>query len=363
MISTIDDAVKEMTLVEREFVEHDLAPEELRTEPGYLLTPQRKYRLDGVGMERFCKQLGAPFKYLMTLCEDITAPVIQHHLDRGDLGEDRLTLIVRDGAFVAFGRRDLQRLAGGEVVGAVLEGIGLEADDLHVNGQSWADDSFQLDLLSEEMSEEMLPGDIVEAGLRITHSLIGEHATQIESFIFRLVCSNDLTHRECVGTKAVRTRRLPVGHPDARRLQIAQVGRLSREAWRTLRRKLEALRSLRDKRVDVRQYLERWLRQARLSSRNLMPSILQALDAEGSEGNAYSALNALTRVATHQLTLPLRQRRTLSALAGLIAFRNLHICPRCFSLLSDNTHGHSEDGGDTDQSSQLRLESATGAAV
>lgn len=361
MLSTIDEAIKEMTQVEEQLVEDDLAPEELCTESGYLLAPGRRYRLADEGMERFCKRLGAPSKYLMTLDREVSAPVIQHHLDRGDLGEDRLTLIVRDGTFVAFGRTDLLRLTGAEVVQAVLAGIGQESDGLHVSGRSYSNDSYQLDLLSEDVSEEIVPGDIVQAGLRITHSLIGEHATLIESFISRLICANGLTHRECAGSRAVRTRRLPVGDPDARRLQIAQVERLASQAWGTLRTKLHAMRDLRDEQVDVRKFLERWLLRARLSGRNLMPMMLQAWDAEGSESNTFSALNAMTRVATHQLTLPVRQRRTLSALAGLIAFRNLHICPRCFSLLS-GSHAHSGPSEDADQS-HLHLETAIGAAV
>lgn len=339
MLSTIDEAVKEMMQVEEHLVEDELAAEELRAESGYLLAPGRQYRLADEGMERFCKRLGAPSKYLMTLDYEVSAPVIQHHLDRGDLGEGRLTLIVRDGAFVAFGRTDLQRLTGAEVIQAVLAGIGPESESLHVSGMSCACDSYQLDLLSEDVSEEVVPGDIVRAGLRITHSLIGEHATHIACYVFRLVCANGLTHRECAGTRAVRTRRLPVCDPDARRLQIAQVERLAGQAWSTLRRKLHAMRALRDEQVDVRKFLERWLLRARLSSRNLMPMMLQAWEAEGSEPNAFSALNAMTSVATHQLTLPLRQRRTLFTLAGLIAFRNLHICPKCFSLL----HGSHND--------------------
>jgi len=342
MHCTIDEAIREMASAEEQLTEDRVAAEELRAEPGHLLARGRSYRLGDEGMERFCKRLGAPSKYLMNLDQHVSASVIQHHLDRGDLGQGHFTLVVRNGAFVAFGRTDLQRLTGAEVVQAVVAGIGPESESLHVSGLSCANDSYQLDLLSEEISEEVAAGDIVRAGLRITHSLIGDHATQIESYIIRLICENGLTHRECAGARAVRTRRLPAGDPDARRLQIAQVERLAGQAWGTLRRKLQGMRALRDEQIDVRRFLERWLQRARLSGRNLMPLLLQAWEVEGSEPNALSALNAITRVATHQLNLPLRHRRTLSALAGLIAYKSVHLCPRCMSLVSDS-HVQSEN--------------------
>ena len=152
--------------------------------------------------------------------------------------------------------------------------------------------------------------------------------------MLRLVCSNGMTHRECAGSRAVRTRRLAVDHPDATRLQIAQVERLAADVWRKLGEKVAAFRGLREEQIDVLAFLERWLGRARLSARNLMPILQRAWEEEARETSAYGAVNAMTRVATHNVALPLRQRHVLSRLAGLVSFRRLHICPHCFSLLS-----------------------------
>lgn len=48
---------------------------------------------------------------------------------------------------------------------------------------------------------------------------------------------------------------------------------------------------------------------------------------------AYAALNALTWVASHTDRLTLAERRGLARLAGVLAFRHEHLCPRCFSIL------------------------------
>ena len=70
---------------------------------------------------------------------------------------------------------------------------------------------------------------------------------------------------------------------------------------------------------------------------------------EGADANAYTAVNVLTRVATHYLVVPSRQRLMLARLAGLISFRRSHCCSRCFSLLSDAVpYGESARSGGPD---------------
>jgi hypothetical protein len=151
-----------------------------------------------------------------------------------------------------------------------------------------------------------------------------------------------MTHRECVSRRTARTRRLPIEHPDALALQIAQVRRLSEGAWATLSDKLRAIEAMQHESVEIEPLLSRWIQHARLSTRTLIPLFRQAWEFEGGRPTAYDAVNALSRVATHEPSLTDRQRRVLAGLAGLLAFRHKHLCPRCFSLLggplSADTH-------------------------
>lgn len=78
--------------------------------------------------------------------------------------------------------------------------------------------------------------------------------------------------------------------------------------------------------------LERWLLRARLSGQ--LQRLLSAWRAEGGEDTIYGAINAVTRVATHERELSERQRHILTALAGLLAFPEVHVCPRCNSILA-----------------------------
>jgi hypothetical protein len=67
--------------------------------------------------------------------------------------------------------------------------------------------------------------------------------------------------------------------------------------------------------------------------KNMLARLMDAWREEGAENSVYGAVNAITRVATHDQELSERQRRTLAALAGLLSFSHLHICDRCFSIL------------------------------
>ena len=67
-----------------------------------------------------------------------------------------------------------------------------------------------------------------------------------------------------------------------------------------------------------------------------MDRLLRAWRDEGAEDTYYAAVNALTWVASHDSELSNRQRRVLSLLGGMLAFSGVHICPRCFSVLSDS---------------------------
>jgi hypothetical protein len=91
--------------------------------------------------------------------------------------------------------------------------------------------------------------------------------------------------------------------------------------------------------VDVDGLLTRWVERARLSGRHILPLLRRAWEEEGAEATTYGAVNAFTRAGTHANELTLRQRRALLALGGLLAFRRVHLCPRCFSMVRDTLGG------------------------
>ena len=166
MNAAINEAIRAVGTAEIELSEEAVCVEELKVEAGGLVAAGRRFDLKEAGLERFCKRVGAPAQYLSSLDAAVAGPVLQHHLERGDLGEGRVALVSRNGTFVAFRRSDLTRLAAEQVVRAVANGIGNDAESLFVGKVAVSNESFELDLLCDTVSEEVRPGDVVRAGVR-----------------------------------------------------------------------------------------------------------------------------------------------------------------------------------------------------
>lgn len=337
---TIDEASATVIDYEKNIAELPASPDLKIVDGGALIMKGSRFRLDDAGFKRFCEQVSAPAGYMKELPDRVRQPVLQHHLDCCDIGPDRLTIIARGGQFLAFGRPELMRIGGGDVLEAVQAGANC---DLDVHRLEITDEAFRADLLVESATSEAAAGDVLRAGVTIKHSLIGEHATQVESFVFRLICSNGMTHRDCVASRAARTRRLPSHRRDARKMQIEQVRRLTADVVAKLDEKLAAIRGLRNENVDVNQMMSRFLERGGMSTRLWMPVLREAWEAEGSETTAFGVMNALTRVATHRKELSARHRRILGGLAGILAFQQIHICPRCFSQIRGSADGAPAD--------------------
>lgn len=339
---TLDELDRELAAQEAGLQRCRFPVSEIRVEPGRLIAGRREFLLTDAGERRLCKRFQAPAEYVATIKPSFRALLLQDHLFEGRYADDKLSdknscLLIRGDTFLDLGRSDLYTLNNATVVEAVREGVGSAAAELEVRGFHVDDESFALDTVSPQLAEEVRPGDILRAGVHVEHSQLNGQATQVMAYVTRLVCKNGMVHRECLGQSrsTPRTRRLSVDRPEAKEMQKAQIRKLVAETWGGLKEKLGVIRRLRDKDLsDVRNTLERFLRQAHLYSRALMDSLLVAWEQEGSEKSAFGALNAITRVATHSTELPSWKRQRLARLAGVYANQNVHLCPHCFSILA-----------------------------
>ena len=204
-------------------------------------------------------------------------------------------------------------------------------------------------MVSDRIAVDVRPGDAIQAGIHLEHSLLGEQATTVLAYILRLRCENGLTHRECVGARRTeRTRRVSSRQDNARNLQYEQIRSLVAAAVARLEGKLEAVRRLHDEPLqtveDVDARFERFLRQARMYSLNFLQLLRLAWQHELGGDNQltyFGVLNAMTWLATYPAELSgngyrlsERQRHALSRLAGIFANQHLHICPHCFSVVA-----------------------------
>ncbi len=292
--------------------------------------------------DRALDQAGAPASYLAKRSPQLRAAALAEHVDAGDFSAEP-RLVFKHGELLTITSGGLIDLTYGEVLGAAADELGPEAESLLLTKIERDDQRLEVELVSPSIAVDVRVGDVVRGGIHIVHERYGEHATLIESFVYRLVCRNGMTRRECPSQGGIaRTRKLSTEHPNGRELQIEQIHKLVRQMMDGLRSQLQELRATSERPSNVPELLLRWLQRARISPRRLMPRLLSAWQAEGAEDTHYGAVNAVTRVATHDMELSARQRRVLAALGGLLAFSEVHICPRCFSVLSASDGDPSE---------------------
>ena len=338
-MSSFEEALAAIQAADASLSEDRVAVDQLTIELDMLSAGERQFRLTEKGLallcNRFERQPKPSVRYLSSLPAGQRTELLRLHLSEGVGGDGTISLFRRGADLVGFGRPDLGRLTGGDVLEAASAGTGGRVEDLEVTRSGVADESLQFDLIVHRASHEVRRGDVVTAGVRVTHSLTGDFATRIEGYLHRLACTNGAVHRECVGPREVpRTRRLPTSHPRAREQQREQIRRLVADALGTLNRRFAGLERLTTERMDVEHFATHWLRRSRLSPHRLMPLLRQAHAEEGGEETAYGALNAFTRVATHQTELSPNIRDVLAHLGGLLAVGHSRLCPRCWSLIA-----------------------------
>jgi hypothetical protein len=288
-------------------------------------------RIDESARRRLYFLAKAPALYLEQHSSELQANVLMAHAKRGDFGR-RPVVVARGENLLTVVRGHFVNLSDLEVVDGVAETLGAECDRMFLSKIVSEVDRLEVELVSPAKATEVRVGDIIQGGLSIVHSRYGEKATVIQSFINRLVCQNGLTQRECPTSNGIgQTRRVPITRPGGRETQLSQIRMLTRQAWNSLEARLTAVKETSSRPVRVPELLERWLLTARLSGQR--QRLLAAWRDEGAEPTIYGAMNAVTRIATHDRELSDRQRRILRALAGLLAFREVHVCPRCNSLL------------------------------
>jgi len=335
----LDGLISRANEWDSEFTEIGFDAAGLRFEPAGIIYCGQLISMDQACRTRLFTKIGAPGRYLEQHSPVLQATLLTEHAMRGDFGQ-RPTVVMNRNSFVTIAQGELRSLPIADVISAAQDGLGNDADGLVVTRIAGYPGRLDVEIVSPSKAIAVRPGDIVQSGLHIDHQRFGNRATLIESFTYRLVCTNGMTRRQCSGEGCARTRRLPVNLPNSSELQLAQIRRLVRRNWDGLQEQLDVLRATAERPARVRELLSQWLRNVRVSPVTMLERLLTAWNVEGAENTFYGAVNALTRVATHDRELSERQRRVLGSLAGVLAFSAKHVCDRCFSVISRAVEEH-----------------------
>ena len=234
------------------------------------------------------------------------------------------------------------------MIRAVLEALGNDGQFYSVNRLNVTGDSISVELKTPRQTHAVQVGDVIQGGISLSHSFLGSHPTTVDLFIYRLRCQNGMSLRHCVGhTKISRSRRLKNISEQSVAAAIEQIQRMVHERLSHRDALFTSLSQLPEARIhrvtgsedeeSIRRFLLPSLRATHLWSDDLWRRVLAPAWRHVHGGNGelteFAAVNTVTYVATHQRDLSFRQRRTLARLAGLLAFRRVHVCPRCNSAV------------------------------
>lgn len=350
--AALDAAAK----IDRSFTRRTVAKKELRVADDYFIAGREAYPLGRIGttenpnlplVSRLLRDANGsllPQKYLDSLPHTLRDALLSHHLDE-DFRHDEIAVVTDADRLWGFDRADLVALSVEQVVTAVIAGLGDSQCDVDVVQMALSNGKVTIDIVSKRTSVAVKVGDIVEGGVRIVHSLVGEKATELSPYMLRLACSNGAVSRTCLDG-ASRTRRMPVTNVNGHELQAEQIRNLSASSFAAVSQRLADVPRLLEttfaSQREVEGHFRALLAPHRLSVRrhatgedrtSILDRLIAAWETEGREMNGFGVWNALTRLATHDESLSTRQQYVLSRLAGLFAFREHRVCPRCQSLL------------------------------
>jgi hypothetical protein len=124
--------------------------------------------------------------------------------------KDASTRMLRtmDGTARAFLSNRYHRIDHFEILQAILPVIG-EMQDARFESCQITDSRMYIKVLNPRLQNEVVPGDIVQAGIMITNSETGMGAVSVQPLVFRLICSNGMVVNDA------KTRRNHVGRANA----------------------------------------------------------------------------------------------------------------------------------------------------
>lgn len=175
---------------------------------------------------------------------------------------------------IGFDDPALMTLQSGDVADVLARVSPSDSSNLVVRYFHHTPEGFTLRASTPRISTEVRVGDVVEGGVSISHSNFG--ATQVRTFLNRLVCRNGMLVPICNGKKALRMRRRSSDDEFNKSLQLDLLGKLVNQSFSDLEAQLSALAELSEHKVNAVEVVRRLSIQHHLSKK-VRDALLQAL--------------------------------------------------------------------------------------
>jgi hypothetical protein len=309
-------------------------------EAGLLSTGKNEFLLTSDGFSQFAGLANIPSRFFQTLDPDHQSMIFNRRFS-SRLHEDqippKLKINLDENSHVlGFDDPSLIHISPVALMETITSSLpkGLSAEKIEVCKMYIGTDMLHISCVSPMNVTEPLPGDIINGGIDILHSISGHTATQISCYLRRLICSNGATAHICQDNTPLRVRRLNNGDFDESDM-LRQIHDRFTQAWLQIDEKLASIKKLTEKKRVSLDFLRHERSRFSLNNR-MLDAISKALNQDelGPTNTQYDIYNAVSRVATHHQSLTFRQHRTLSRIAGEFSQQEVHKCERCGSWLT-----------------------------
>lgn len=313
------------------------------TEDGHLILDNDRLELGSVAWDALGRFSGIPPSVLPRFDSSERAYLFNHRLPRAhELGfPSQVAISISSDSVIGMSDASLLQVDVPTLM-EVLTGTipeGLHPEEIAVDQCDVSETGFEVRLFSPRITDEPRRGDVVNGGVSLRYSVVGEHGTQVQCFLRRLVCANGMISHVCIGNAHGRARRLDSDRHQVEDMRL-QLERLLTSAWSQLTDKLAALRELMSQPAADDSIYAQY--RTRLSlNRRVVRAIMDAMYADelARTNSFFDFVNALSRVATHGngALLTARQRRTLLRAAGEFSQRHVRRCEACGSWLDETS--------------------------
>ena len=309
------------------------------TENGLLNTGKNEFALSREASEQFAHFLKIPGDFYLTLEPDLRSLIFNRRFKvrvvEGGIGPDVRITLNQDNHIIGYDDPKLLKINPMTLMEAVNSSLpqNLSAEQIEVPRLHLTPTTLSFSCYSPLIESQPRLGDIINGGIDAHHSASGEFGTQVRCYLRRQICSNGACTHICEDEKYVRSRRLANGKFDEGDM-VDQIQRLLKEAWAQLDGKLEAIKGLLSRDRPSLDFLRQQRTRFSLNNR-VLREIENAINQDelGPTNTQYDLFNAISRVASHEESLSLRQQRRMIFMAGEFSQHDVHVCPRCGSWL------------------------------
>lgn len=150
-----------------------------------------RFGMTGLFHRQLGSALGIPSKYYDKMQRELPSLLAWNVNGWLETRDSRQTIRTLDGQARAFLSDRYRRIDNYEIASATLPVIG-EMEGVRIESCEITENRMYLKAVNHRLEAEVVPGDVVQAGILISNSEVGLGSVSVMPLVYRLVCSNGL---------------------------------------------------------------------------------------------------------------------------------------------------------------------------